>query len=61
MIGAESAESIEKKRVEFLTGAKKSKRVRNDLNTKGIVRSGWCCLAGLKVESFSDIPPPVFL
>jgi hypothetical protein len=32
-------ESLEKKRVEFLMSAKKCKRVRKNLNTKGIARN----------------------
>jgi hypothetical protein len=36
---AKSAESLEKKRVEFLQSAKKRKRVRKNLKTKGIDRN----------------------
>ncbi len=45
----------EKKRVEFLMRAKKCKRVRKNVNTKGIARNEEHRLAGLKVE---DAPSP---
>jgi hypothetical protein len=35
-----SAESLEKKRVQFLMSAKKCKRVRKDVNTKEIGKGG---------------------
>jgi hypothetical protein len=52
----QSAESLEKKEVEFLMSAKECKRVRKNVNTKGIARNEEHRLAGLKAEA----PSPCF-
>lgn len=53
----QNVESHEKKRVEFLLGPKRCKRVRKDVNPKGIARNEEHRLAGLKIEGG---PPYVF-
>ena len=52
----QSAESLEKKKVEFLMSARECKRVQKNVNTKGIARNEEHRLAGLKAEA----PSPMF-
>jgi hypothetical protein len=56
---AKSAELIEEKRVAFLTGAKKRKRVRKDMKTKGIgIGKGETRSEELEKEGRSEEKPP---
>jgi hypothetical protein len=48
---AKSAESLEKKRVEFCASAKKCKRVRKGMKREGIARRQVATLEGSKVGS----------